>query len=207
MAAPTEKTIQNLNGRWTMNTTLSSPFEPILALQGVSWLLRKALGVATITLHISEYKAPPGQGRSGGDDEGKDVVHIDIDQTASPGNIKGTSELRTINWVPGESESYIFGHVRGRARFLTTKEIGSDEPGEALDENEVEFLKSDWDSEEVMESWVKNLDANGGWTAEQIWGFADVKGERRHVRKVIIKKGKDIQRGTLIYDWVGEQAD
>lgn len=62
-----------------------------------------------------------------------------------------------------------------------------------------EKLKQGWDGEEVMESYVESLD--NGWTALQLWGFADVEGVRRHVRLVVTKKGKDELRIKLVYDW------
>lgn len=55
-------------------------------LQGIGWFTRKAIGLATITLDVKQYR----------DDEG--VEHIDIVQTAT-GGIKGTTENRTLDWM------------------------------------------------------------------------------------------------------------
>lgn len=72
-------------------------------------------------------------------------------------------------------------------RFVKVSEISDD------------YLKKEWDSEDVLESFVESLD--NGWTAWQIWGFADVEGVRRHVRRVVTKKGKDEIKIRLVYDW------
>lgn len=40
------------------------------------------------------------------------------------------------------------------------------------------------------------------WTAEQVIGFADIDGQRRQVRRVLSKKGDQVQRIRMVYDWV-----
>jgi len=60
------------------NKTLSDDTDAVLALQGVGWWTRKAIGLATLTLHTKQY-------------EKDGVTHIDIEQTAT-GGIKGTTE-------------------------------------------------------------------------------------------------------------------
>lgn len=56
----------------------------MLTLQGVGWLKRKAIGLATVTMDITQYQAPP----EGGADTDAPVTHVDIAQTAT-GGIKG----------------------------------------------------------------------------------------------------------------------
>ena len=52
--------------------------------QGIGWMTRKLISVATITLDIKHYT-----------EEGTE--HIDIEQTAT-GGIKGTTENRILDW-------------------------------------------------------------------------------------------------------------
>jgi hypothetical protein len=68
-----------------------------------------------------------------------------------------------------------------------------------VSEIEDEFLKQGWEGEDVVESYAESVD--NGWTALQIWGFADVEGVRRHVRRVVTKKGKDELKIRIVYDW------
>lgn len=54
----------------------------------------------------------------------------------------------------------------------------------------------------MIQTSVLSLDK--GWTTEQIWGFAEVNGQRKHVRRILTKqKGKEIRVRT-VYDWVGK---
>ncbi|TVY14540.1 hypothetical protein LARI1_G006890 [Lachnellula arida] len=192
MAAPAEISIKDLSGAWVMNKTLSDDTDPVLALQGVGWWTRKAIGLATVTLHTKQYT---------GDDS---TTHIDISQTVT-GGIQGTTENRVLNWQEREHEDHIFGHLKGRSRWLSS----SDYDSEITDP----FLKAEWldvDSEKGgpsgeihIESSVVNEEK--GWTAQQVWGFAVVDGQRYYVRRVLVTKGKDVLRVRLVYNWQGKE--
>lgn len=56
--------------------------------------------------------------------------------------------------------------------------------------------------EEHVQSWVTSIDG-GDWTAEQIWGFEEIKGERRYTRRVVTWKGDKEERARLVYDYQG----
>ena len=194
MASPESVTLKNLNGKFVMNKKLSDDFEPLLALvrlsfnmspsnthtlqQGIGWVTRKALGLATVTLRVKQYA----------DDKG--VVHIDIDQTAT-GGIKGTTELRQLDWQEGAHEDQIFGKVRGRTRWIKLSEVQD------------EYLKKGWNKEteedDVIENYIESV--GSGWTAHGVWGFEQLEGKRYHVRHVIIKKKGEAKRAKLVYDY------
>ena len=53
-----------------------------------------------------------------------------------------------------------------------------------------------------MESYV---DAEKGWTGDQIWGFAIIDGKRYYTRRVKIVKGKDILKVRMVYNWGGKK--
>lgn len=147
---------------------------------------RKAISFATITLHVKQYN----------DDQS--VTHIDIEQTAS-GGIKGTTELRYLNWEQGEHEDDVFGAVRGRTRWVQDLAAGESGAGGKLDP----YLLEGWEASEVgyVQSWVESV--KNGWTAEQIWGFATVDGVRYYTRRVVVKKGDKVIRARLIYTYAG----
>lgn len=163
------------------NKSLSDSADPALALQGIGWLTRKAIGLATITLSIKEHE-----------DDAK-LTHIDIQQTAT-GGLKGTSENRTLDNTWREHSDWLFGKVRGRTRWLSSL-------SELPDPND-EFLKSDWEAgtTEWVFAYVESLDA--GWTASQTWGFQVVNGERRYARNVVVLKGQERAEVRMIYDYV-----
>ncbi|KAJ9648590.1 hypothetical protein H2199_001445 [Coniosporium tulheliwenetii] len=187
MAAPETASLKDLNGKWVMNKTLSDETDSVLALQGVGWLTRKAIALATITLHTKEYV------------DDASVTHIDIDQTAT-GGIKGTSEQRVLDNQFREHTDHIFGELKGRSRWFKLS---------ALDESDYDekYLKEGWEKAivdgEAIESFVEN--GKAGWTARQIWGFMEVKGDRRYVRNVVVVKGDQVKRRRLVYDWAGKE--
>lgn len=205
MAAPPEKTLRDLNGAWVMNKTLSGDSDGVMQLQGIGWLVRKTVSFATITLHVKQYV------------DAANATHIDIDQSLSPGNIKGTSEKRTLDWLTSDHVDHVFGSLRGRSRWTTLPRVGDDytvgpaagPDADAERDLDVHFMRhGDWDdsvtpnADDVVESWVESVDK--GWMAWQIWGFERVDGVRRYVRHVVVrgKAGKGVKRLRLVYDWV-----
>ncbi|KAL2357696.1 hypothetical protein BJ546DRAFT_323271 [Cryomyces antarcticus] len=178
MAAPDSASLRDLTGGWTMNKTLSDDPDALLKMQGVGWWTRKAIGLATIVLHIKQYT----------DDAG--AVHIDIDQTAT-GGIKGTREERTLDWAWREHEDHIFGKLKGRARWIKLGDVDD------------AFLKGGWAREivdgEAIEGYVESI--GNGWTADQIWGFEMIEGKRYYTRHVLAKKESEEHKVRLVYDW------
>lgn len=161
------------------------------AQQGMSWVTRKAISYATVTLNVNQYT------------DSENVGHIDIDQTLT-GGIKGTTEKRIADWNGREHSDHIFGTVEGRSRFLSGSKgedgkvrpdvdvctnIGGNGVGDArvkkflrgeilADDSECEgFLVEDGDGLGVwFQSFVENKDEGYGWTAEQVWIFSLVAG-------------------------------
>jgi len=190
MAAPPEITIKDLSGQWVMNKTLSDDTDAVLALQGIGWWTRKAISLATVTLHCKHYTTPDG------------LTHIDIEQTLT-GGIKGTTELRELDWTSRSHSDHVFGNLVGKSRWIS------------IDNPEIpdEFLKEGWlegeeenggpNGERHVESFVDNEEK--GWTGEQIWGFAIVDEKRYYTRRVVIKKGEETLKVRLVYNWQGKE--
>lgn len=152
----------------------------------MGWLTRKAIGLATVTLHTKEYV----------DEQG--VTHIDIQQTAT-GGVKGNTENRTLDDTFREHTDWLFGHVKGRTGWVPSRaEIGGG-GGDG-------FLTEGW--EDGQEEWVvANVESlDRGWKVIQVWGFRVVNGERRHARNTVATKGSERVELRLVYDYVPEQA-
>merc|ERR1712000_173118 len=131
MAAPPEKTLKNLTGKYVMNKSLSDNPEPVFQLQGVGFLIRKAIGVATVHLEVNAYEAPPNP-----PNESTDVIrHIDIEQSAS--GLTSTHEKRCLDDVFREHSDWLFGTVKGKTKWVT------------LDEVTDEFLKKGWVAQQI----------------------------------------------------------
>jgi len=192
MAAPAEANIKNLNGVWTMNKTESDPTDPILSLQGVGWIIRKAIGMMTVTLIIRQEVEADG------------VTVVTIQQPGTAG-IKGTEEKRNIPVAGGDKlwrdhEDHVFGHVKGYTQWIKNEDLSDSDEDEA-------FLKAGWvDGPDHVDSYVESQ--GNGWVARQIWGFAEVESAgqtvRKYVRRVVVRKGKDFKRARLVYDYKEE---
>ncbi|KAL9130830.1 MAG: hypothetical protein Q9217_001082 [Psora testacea] len=198
MAAPPEKTLKDLSGKWIM--------------QNIGWILRQAIRLATVTLTINEYIS---------DDS---LTHIDIQSyvylsrasstlrnfwprnnppktrvlitallnRVATGGISGTTENRTLDWTWRDHSDAIFGELRGRSRWCKLSEVDDDE-----------WLKTGWIEPEgdFVQSYVES-DANG-WTADQVWGFEMIDGNRYYTRHVVVRKGDDWKQARLVYDYHG----
>ncbi|KAF2187715.1 hypothetical protein K469DRAFT_628626 [Zopfia rhizophila CBS 207.26] len=201
MAAPPEINIKNLTGKWVISKSLSDSTDPVLALQGIGWLTRKAISLATITQHLKMYEAPPES-----DPSGAPTTHIDIDQRGT-GGLKGTTEKRNLDYQWRPHSDYLFGDVRGKTRWVKLEDIVKEKEGGEQDLLEdAKFLVEGWDEEtrngELVDSFVENEDR--GWTAWQIWGFATVDGKRMLTRRFAVRKGKEVERIRLVYEYAGK---
>ncbi|KAI9698383.1 MAG: hypothetical protein M1836_003963 [Candelina mexicana] len=181
MAAPDSINLKDLSGDWVMNKDLSDDTDYILQMQGVSWFLRKAISLATITLHIKQYTTSD------------KLTHIDIDQTIS-GGVSGTTEKRTLDWTFREHSDRIFGKVKGKSQWAKLSEVDDD------------FLRKGWLDEVnetgVVRAYVESLDST--WTADQVWGFEEIDGKRYYARHVVVRKGEDWKQARLVYDYKGK---
>lgn len=213
---------------------MSSDPDPALALQGISWLVRKAVGLSSVTLEVKQYLGPanptndesaPLPSEAAGEEA--QWTHIDITQIATAG-LRGGTEARCLDWRFREVSDWMFGKVRGRSRWIdaasdpvvTGKAVGA--AGNDDGENEA-WLRKGWlggaaeaggpSGEPNVISYVESVD--NGWVATQVWGFqlVEVKQgdavaqERRHCRNVVVTKGKDVVRIRLVYDWVPPAGD
>lgn len=177
MAAPDSKTLQSLGGKWSLNKDLSDDFTPVLALQGVNTVLRKAIGLASVQMKVTQ--------------ESSDSIHME--NTATAAGIPGTSEDYKLDYEWRTSKDPFFGDVQGRSRWITQAEAR--EAGA-----EGEWIQGDSDGKLIQAVGKKPDDA---WVATHLWGFEDVNGARRHTRrvKVVGKDGEEL-KVRMVYDFV-----
>ncbi|KAK4157819.1 hypothetical protein C8A00DRAFT_39827 [Chaetomidium leptoderma] len=198
MAAPANKTIGDLTGKWVMSKSQSSSIEPGLALQGVGWVTRKMVGMATVTLDVKQFVAPPSPPADPADPP---ATHIEIEQTGT-GGMKGSTEKRCLDYTFREHSDWLFGHVKGQTKWVTAADITDDFLKSGGDWLEGDEEKGGPAGETHILSHVESLDA--GWTATMIWGFKLIEGVRKYVRNVVIAKGAERVELQLVYDWVAE---
>jgi len=226
MAAPAEATIQNLDGLWTMDYDLSADLDPILVLQGINWFVRKAISMATVTLDISQtVDAEDGkvhvditQTLTGGLQGTSEHRVLDWQTRLHSdhifGNLEGKSHL--IGGVPDAN-----GKARPAIEIQTSVadeqivqflngEINSDgTPSDGWLVDPVDTEKPGVDDVDPahglwLQSWVKSLDVGYEWSAEQIWGFEEIQGERRYTRRLALasKEGQFIL-ARFVYSYLG----
>lgn len=134
----------------------------LLKLQNVSWLLRQAIILATISLHTTQTQTQtPTQTPTQTNDGGDEVTIITIQNVAN-GGVKGTTEVRHLDWQPREHRDYIWGHVRGRCGYQLTREVvmmGGDER-----------LRTGWLEETLNGECIQNDIAavDGSWQSSMV---------------------------------------
>lgn len=177
MSAPPEKSLKNLSGNWKLNKSLSDDISPVLELQGVNSLLGKAISMASVHLKISQPSEK----------------EIHIAQTATAASIPGTTEQYILDYQWRENKDPFFGQVKGRSRWIDRNEIDEEGLKDGLDK---------FDEGQLIEA--TGGDVDGKWSATHVWGFLDVQGQRKHVRKVVVKgRNKEEVRVMMVYDWAG----
>lgn len=163
-----------------------------------------------MTIYVNQYA----------DSENAALVHLDAQQVIT-GGIQGTKEERKLDWEEREHVDHIFGSLKGRSRFIAAKsedgavrpvveiqtKVGSPEDdakvqkfliGETLiDGSKSEGFLAEEGEGAFLQSFVTN--ESSGWTAEQVWGFETVDGERRHTRRVVVVKGGKVAFARLVY--------
>ncbi|KAL2820229.1 hypothetical protein BDW59DRAFT_117814 [Aspergillus cavernicola] len=223
MATPTDITLINYSGSWTMDRTISDPTDPVLAMQGLSWFMRTTLAWVSVTLNTKQYQSP--------DSSDKTIQHIDVDNIVT-GGVQGTSEQRITDWKKREHSDNIFGRVEGQSRFLRgVVKDGSVKPNVQIctnlqDEKIGKFLRGEiladggacegftidpvgegfGEGEGLwLQSYVESLDSS--WTAEQVWGFEAINGQRYHTRRIAVANNGEFVLARLIYTFVPPQPE
>jgi hypothetical protein len=153
----------------------SDDISPILKLQGVNTLLRKAISTASVYLKISQ----PSENE------------IRMDQTATAVSIPGTTGQYILDYEWRKYRDPFFGQIRGRSRWIDRGEVEEERLKDGLDNLEEGRLIE-----------ATGGDRRGQVSATHIWGFLEIQGERKHVRKVVVKgKNHEEVRIVMVYDW------
>lgn len=164
---------------------------PYLAVQGVSWILRKAISIATITGKLSQTR----------DDDG--ITTISIQQTAT-GGIEGETENYKLDGAENMHRSSSFGAQHIRSNWL---DIKAAKPmslsGELLDP----YLLQGWLDEEQAGQpghiTVHVVNESAGWKVDQVWGFCNIDGKRYRAAKCLLVRGEKTAAARMVYEWVG----
>ncbi|KAJ5523887.1 hypothetical protein N7494_010537 [Penicillium frequentans] len=185
MSAPAHITLKNLDGQWVMNRTRSSEYDPLLKLQGINWLMRKVLNMTSVVLEVKEWEDP-----SDG------FTHMDIDLKPTSG-LPASQEKKVFDFKGTDSTHALFGKIRVSQGWANAKELNQE------DHFLVEGMEEDMDS--FIHLKTEHLDHNT--VTHQAWGFEEIEGTRYHSRHIVGKKGDEVVRVKLVYDYLGPRAD
>ncbi|RMZ86571.1 hypothetical protein DV736_g6202, partial [Chaetothyriales sp. CBS 134916] len=186
MAIPQELTMSNFTGKYVINKKLSDDVDPLFVLQGLSWFMRTTIGYATVTLRIYQYS--------------KDgVVHLDFASSVS--GLPETRETRVLDFEFRPRQDKVFGNINGKSRVIKVTDYEMVIEGGT--EKDAEFLKSGFVDEAAIQGYGESADGYN-WRAEQVWGIEEVDGERRITQRVVARKGDEVLRLRMVYDYLGQ---
>ncbi|KAK7028277.1 hypothetical protein R3P38DRAFT_3189756 [Favolaschia claudopus] len=178
MAVPQSQTMLDISGKYTLNKALSDSdaSDKILEQQGVSYLKRKATGMAGATILIKNYKG----------DNGVEILEV-IPQImgATP---KG--EIRPLNWTEQAIDHPLFGKVTTKNRRVKLAEL------------EDENLKKGWTNETLDAGVFLSHMAGDKRTLVQAWGLQYIDGKRYHARQATFVGPKgNVIHARFVYDY------
>lgn len=190
MAVPEDKVTRphDFTGCWTLDKQRSDSFDPLLALQGISWVKRRAAGLITVTERVRQQVDANG------------VDHLRVDQRII-GGIKGGEEHLRLDGQARESEDRNFGSVVEQCGWSDLSEIDD------------AFLVSGWrfsGSDDSTATTGKGqlvkqhtTCEKGGWERTVLWGFADIEGQCFHVRRIRCHSRDRVVHCKTVYTWAG----
>ncbi|KAF2733122.1 hypothetical protein EJ04DRAFT_606555 [Polyplosphaeria fusca] len=180
MAAPSEKTAADMNGRWRLNKGLSGNTNELMTLQGVSWIMKKAISLADIIICITQRGT------------GAETVVV-LENTANFG-LRGTTETRLLNWISTSHKDPIWGHVHGRSKFLSAGEAAQEASLTGL------FQHFGMSAQDIIYSEAEAAD--GTWKSQMLWGFELIEGTRYFVRNTRVCRGSKQATAQIVYDYI-----
>ncbi len=151
MAAPPEMHLGNLTGKFIMNSRMSASIDDVLAAQGVGYLKRKAIQLATIYLTIDHGKTDTG------------VERIKIQSSAS--GLKGADEEYIFDGITRERNHEVYGYIKASSKRMPMQDVTE------------AYLKEGWIEDEFGKSggivYVHSeadmsLNTGDQWTAIQV---------------------------------------
>lgn len=158
------------------NKTLSDSNEPVLAIQGVPWIMRKGISKASLELVIKQTE-------EGG------VTHLEIEVKPSMGPAQ--KESRVLDWDQvSEANHPLFGNGKARSKWAKLEDLSD------------EYLTKGWE-EGTTEVIVQQNEMDSGANTTLVHGFEIINGKRYYVRHVVTKKGKEEAKVKLVYDYLG----
>ena len=157
----------------------------------MAWPVRKILGFAGVSLHLTQTKAPPPE-----DAAGAPVTTIRARQTVTPGGFN-SEDSYILDSKDRVSNVPIFGTVAVRTTYVPVAE---------LEDAELRKRVESGGGDVVIQEVVENKKA--GWKTDGTWAFEAVEGERRFTRTSVTTTSaeSDVQViAKVVYDFKAEK--
>jgi len=170
----------------TQNKSLSDNLDEVLKLQGIPWLQRKAFNTVNLTSGFRQHADPT---------TGAEVVEI-FNSVSAGGPSGEPSNVRILDFQERKEENERLGSVVAKSRRVDVAEMDD------------VFFRDGW-TEDTVECKVIHIIMSGNvgqsdaWTMEQVWGFENKDGERRHTRRIKFTSAKvqETHKLRLYFDY------
>ncbi|WQF80926.1 hypothetical protein CDEST_05940 [Colletotrichum destructivum] len=189
MAAPSSKTVTDLNGTWVLELTIPK--------QGMSWINRKVLSLGRITLRMTQKRKESIPSSAAIEGYGGGIYEVRQLQTVNPGGFTA-EDVYLLDGEMRESTVPIWGRVASRLRMC----------GSRTEVENIDMFKDGGGGDNaraaegaVIEEKTVSI-GGGGWTSMLVWGFEEVAGERRFTQCCLTVKGETRQQASIVYDYV-----
>ncbi|CVL03528.1 uncharacterized protein FMAN_15145 [Fusarium mangiferae] len=206
MTVPKDLALPNFDAVFMQNNLESDSQDPIQALQGVPYAIRKVISIAKIKIHIIVEPVDPSDAAS--------HYHFKLTSSVMGLGIIGAAPLRAVGFqtdntdvrvmdgIEQEKDEPMIGKTKSRIWMCTIEELIK-EPHTIGDV--VEFLKQGWEGYDekttrVVRISIKSAGAGSAepWQNEQVWGVQ----KGRWTARVAFKKGSVSETARILYDYV-----
>jgi hypothetical protein len=133
------------------------------------------------------------------------IFHVDIVSIAPVTTIK---DHFGMTWEDENHSDKIWGKCLRKSRMINPETFimegeGSEEDKSFLMAKKLKDSKTDsrFLDDQLVHVWCVPL--KGDWSAEMVWGFEEVEGERHYTRRAVVKNGEKVERVRLVYDYLG----
>ncbi|AEO63912.1 34ce6d64-c742-4309-abcd-1148363a702b [Thermothielavioides terrestris] len=196
MAAPSDVSMHNLTGSWTMSKSLSDSFDGALAMQGIPWIIRKLASLATLTMK-AEHDV---------DESGARILVFTQGASIAIGGISEEREVRVLDWREEFHSSPIFGTTSHRSRMVNLS-AATGHDGKPLDPFLTEPFLDEGEPGGENNLYELVVHQTNGWVMEQLWGFGMLNEQRWLMRTMAIRKGGEVVKARAVYEWNGRESE
>ncbi|KAF5320203.1 hypothetical protein D9758_017880 [Tetrapyrgos nigripes] len=188
MAVPSDFSISKINGKFAVNKALSDTMDTMFRIQGFGWVTRKALGLASITAHITPSVQDNG------------VERIEVVPYIS-GGFKWSLDVRPLDLSEQQVSNPILGTMVYKSRKIKLSEVTKDD--EYLKEGHSGSLKEGWDTS-ADDTLINSHVVGKGWVQDETWGLMDFNGKKHFtMRYRVINDAKEETDLKIVYDYTG----